>query len=210
MMPATLALLRVSFTDERERNFAIALWGSISVVGIALGPIISGFLLSHFWWGSVFLINVPVVVATFISALLLAPRIAPDKSRKWDFVSSVLALVALAALVEAIKETAHPGQSWSIPSAAAVIGLIASGTFVRRQSRLTDPMLNIALFRNPAFLSGTIAAAAVTFAFAGLQLAITQRFRLVAGFPPPTGRDAGVQCCHRIIADRDDWRRISA
>jgi DHA2 family multidrug resistance protein-like MFS transporter len=184
MMPATLALLRVSFTDERERNVAIAIWGSISVIGIALGPIISGFLLSHFWWGSVFLVNVPVVILAFISTLIVAPKVAPDRSRRWDFISSVLALVSLAALVIAIKETAHAGQSWAIPASAAVIGLIASVLFTRRQSRLADPLLNFALFRNPAFLAGTLAAAFAMFAFAGMQLAITQRFQLVAGFTP--------------------------
>jgi len=179
MMPATLALLRVSFTDEKERNFAIAIWGSISVIGVALGPIISGFLLSHFWWGSVFLVNVPVVALAFISTLIVAPRVAPDRSRHWDFVSSVLALVSLAALVIAIKETAHAGQSWAVPAAAAAIGLIATLLFTRRQSRLADPLLNFALFRNPAFLAGTLAAAFAMFAFAGLQLATTQRFQLV-------------------------------
>ncbi|WP_246022222.1 MFS transporter [Pararhodobacter zhoushanensis] len=184
MMPATLALLRVSFIDERERNVAIAIWGSISVIGIALGPIISGFLLSQFWWGSVFLVNVPVVILAFISTLIVAPKVAPDRSRRWDFISSVLALVALAALVIAIKETAHAGQSWATPTSAAVIGLIASVLFTRRQSRLADPLLNFALFRNPAFLAGTLAAAFAMFAFAGMQLAITQRFQLVAGFTP--------------------------
>ncbi|ATG38012.1 MFS transporter [Paracoccus sp. S4493] len=184
MMPATLALLRVSFTDEKERNFAIAIWGSISVIGVALGPIISGFLLSHFWWGSVFLVNVPVVALAFISTLIVAPRVAPDRSRHWDFVSSVLALVSLAALVIAIKETAHAGQSWAVPAAAAAIGLISTLLFTRRQSRLADPLLNFALFRNPAFLAGTLAAAFAMFAFAGLQLATTQRFQLVAGFTP--------------------------
>ncbi|MFN7073892.1 MFS transporter, partial [Proteus mirabilis] len=94
MMPATLALIRVTFEDDRERNIAIAIWGSLSVVGAALGPIIGGFLLGHFWWGSVFLINVPVVVAAFISALIVAPKVAGDATKPWDVVSSFQALVA--------------------------------------------------------------------------------------------------------------------
>lgn len=188
MMPATLALLRVAFSDERERNFAIALWGSISVVGIALGPLLSGFLLSYFWWGSVFLVNVPVVAAAFGATLIVAPRVAPDPSRRWDILSSVLALIALAALVIAIKEMAHAGggtaRAWLMPAMAAVTGLLASWLFVRRQRHLADPLLNFALFRNPAFSAGTIAAACTLLAFAGLQLAATQRFQLVAGFTP--------------------------
>ncbi len=75
MMPATLALIRITFTVERERNIAIAIWGSISIVGAAIGPIIGGLLLEHFWWGSVFLINVPVVIAAFLPApALLSTR----------------------------------------------------------------------------------------------------------------------------------------
>ncbi|MBF4168585.1 MFS transporter, partial [Enterobacter hormaechei] len=74
MMPATLALIRVTFEDERERNIAIAIWGTLSVVGAALGPIVGGVLLNHFWWGAVFLINVPVVVIAFAATLFVAPK----------------------------------------------------------------------------------------------------------------------------------------
>ncbi|CAM5310208.1 Putative multidrug resistance protein MdtD [Streptomyces californicus] len=104
MMPATLALIRVTFEDERERNVAIAVWGTMAVVGTAPGPIISGILLQHFWWGSVFIINVPVVVIALVATLALAPPNDPDPSKHWDLVSSLLALVALVGLVMAIKD----------------------------------------------------------------------------------------------------------
>lgn len=181
MMPATLALLRICFTEERERNFAIALWGSVSVIGFALGPIISGLLLTRFWWGSVFLINVPVVIVAIIATLAVAPRVAPDRSRHWDVVSSLLALVTLAGLVVAIKEAAHGGQGWIVPLVAGVVG---GALFVHRQQRLAEPLVDFTLFRNPAFMSGVLAAAFSLFAFAGMQLAMTQRFQLVAGFTP--------------------------
>lgn len=115
MMPATLALIRVTFEDDRERNIAIAIWGSLSVVGAALGPIIGGFLLGHFWWGSVFLINVPVVVAAFISALIVAPKVAGDATKPWDVVSSFQALVALSAFVIAIRNLPMPGSRGPSP-----------------------------------------------------------------------------------------------
>ena len=111
MMPATLALIRITFEDERERNLAIALWGCLSIVGNALGPIIGGLLLKHFWWGSVFLINVPVVIAAFISGLLVTPRTLPDLSRPWDKVSSVQVMVFLSALVAAIQAFSHSPPS---------------------------------------------------------------------------------------------------
>ena len=184
MMPATLALVRVTFTVERERNFAIAVWGSLAVVGAALGPIVGGFLLEHFWWGSVFLINVPVAIAAFIATLLVAPKGETDHSKPWDLVSSLQALVALSALVIAIKETAHAGQSWLVPAGALVVAIVASIVFVRRQHRLTFPLLDFSIFRNAAFTSGVMAAAFAMFAIGGIQLVTTQRFQLVAGFSP--------------------------
>lgn len=184
MMPATLALIRVTFDDERERNIAIAIWGSLSVVGAALGPIVGGFLLGHFWWGSVFLINVPVVVIAFVATLIVAPRISGDPSKPWDVVSSLQALVALSALVIAIKEMAHAGSSWTTPAVALGVSLIAAIIFVRRQLRLPFPLLDFSIFRNNAFLSGTFAAAFSLFAIGGVELATTQRFQLVADFSP--------------------------
>ncbi|MDA4925725.1 MFS transporter [Chelativorans multitrophicus] len=184
MMPATLALIRVTFLDERERNIAIAIWGSLSVVGSALGPIVGGFLLEHFWWGSVFLINVPVVIVAFLSTLVVAPKGETDHSKPWDLVSSLQALVALSALVIAIKESAHVGQSWLVPAGAFVVAVVASILFVRRQSRLTFPLLDFSIFRNAAFSSGVMAAAFAMFAIGGIELVTTQRFQLVAGFSP--------------------------
>ncbi|MBZ9678586.1 MFS transporter [Mesorhizobium sp. ES1-1] len=184
MMPATLALIRVTFIDERERNIAIAIWGSLSVVGSALGPIVGGFLLEHFWWGSVFLINVPVVIVAFLSTLIVAPKGETDHSKPWDLISSLQALVALLALVIAIKESAHAGQSWLVPAGAFVVAVVASILFVRRQSRLTFPLLDFSIFRNAAFSSGVMAAAFAMFAIGGIQLVTTQRFQLVAGFSP--------------------------
>lgn len=184
MMPATLALIRVTFIDERERNIAIAIWGSLSVVGSALGPIVGGFLLEHFWWGSVFLINVPVVIVAFLSTLIVAPKGETGHSKPWDLISSLQALVALSALVIAIKESAHAGQSWLVPAGAFVVAVVASILFVRRQSRLTFPLLDFSIFRNAAFSSGVMAAAFAMFAIGGIQLVTTQRFQLVAGFSP--------------------------
>ena len=184
MMPATLALISVTFENERERNIAIAIWGSLSVIGAALGPIVGGFLLGHFWWGSVFLINVPVVMIAFVATLFVAPKIAGDPSKPWDIVSSLQALVALSALVIAIKETAHAGSSWVTIALALGVSIVASIVFVRRQLRMPYPLLDFSIFKNKAFLSGTFAAAFSLFAIGGVELATTQRFQLVAGFSP--------------------------
>jgi DHA2 family multidrug resistance protein-like MFS transporter len=184
MMPATLALIRITFEDERERNLAIALWGCLSVVGNALGPIVAGLLLEDFWWGSVFLINVPVVIAAFIGGVLVTPFTPTDRSRPWDKHSSVQVMIFLFALVTAIQALSHPAPSVPTIVAAVSVALIVGAQFVRRQTRLPYPLLDFKIFRNPAFMSGVLGAAFAIFALAGVQLITTQRFQLVAGFSP--------------------------
>ena len=184
MMPATLALLRLSFDDERERNLAIAIWGSLSVVGAALGPILGGMLLERFWWGSVFLINVPVVIAALIATVVIAPRNDPDPTKRWDLTSSVQATIGLVGTVLFIKELAHVPQNWSVVVVAAVAAVVGFTLFLRRQRRLEEPLLEFSIFRNKAFTGGVLAAAFAMFTIAGAQLITTQRFQLVEGFSP--------------------------
>ncbi|CAM5516961.1 MFS transporter [Streptomyces atroolivaceus] len=184
MMPATLALIRVTFEDERERNVAIAVWGTLAIVGSALGPIISGLLLQSFWWGSVFLVNVPVVIVALVATLVLAPPNDADPTKRWDLPSSLLALVALVGLVMAIKETAKPEPAPLFIGVAVLAAAVGGWAFARRQRRLPYPLLDFAIFRNRAFLAGVLAAGFSMFAVAGVQLITTQRFQLVEGFTP--------------------------
>ncbi|ACU36059.1 MFS transporter [Actinosynnema mirum] len=184
MMPATLALIRLSFTDERERNLAIAVWGSVAVVGAALGPVLGGLLLRHFWWGSVFLVNVPVVLVALVATALVAPKGVADRSKQWDALSSLQVMVGLVGLVLVIKELA--AATVSLPVLAVALPASAAGfwAFARRQRSLAHPLLDFALFRNPVFLAGVLSAGVAMFAMAGVQLVTTQRFQLVAGFSP--------------------------
>ncbi|WP_084078678.1 MFS transporter [Demequina sp. NBRC 110057] len=184
MMPATLALIRLTFHDARERNLAIAIWGSLSVVGAALGPIVGGTLLAHFWWGSVFLINVPVILVTLVAVGVVAPRNDPDPTKSWDLVSSLQALVGLVGAVLVIKELAHVPQHWPTIVVAALASAAGCTAFVRRQRRLAQPLLSFAIFRNRAFSGGVLAAVFSMFAIAGAQLVTTQRLQLVEGFSP--------------------------
>ncbi|PZF63492.1 MFS transporter [Curtobacterium sp. MCPF17_047] len=184
MMPATLALIRVAFTNDHERNVAIAVWGSVAVLGGALGPIVSGLLLEPFWWGSVFLINVPVAVIALVAALFLAPPNDPDLTKKWDLLSSVYAMITLVGAVVAIKEIAHRPPSALVIGGALVAAVIGAVLFTRRQARLPYPLLDFTIFRNPAFSSGLLGAGLGMFAFAGVQLVTTQRFQLLEGMTP--------------------------
>ena len=195
MMPATLALIRITFPVERERNLAIAIWAAVATVGMALGPIVSGVLLEFFWWGSVFLVNVPIVLAASVLIIMVGPANVADPRRRWDGVSSAQVMVGLAASVLALKTIAETPVDWPVFFLSAVVGIVSLTVFARRQMRLTrlslrpegrdvEPLMDFTIFRNAAFSAGVVAAGASIFAIAGLQLATTQRFQLVEGFSP--------------------------
>lgn len=184
MLPATLALIRVTFRDEHERNIAIAVWGTLSVVGSAFGPIVGGLLLEHFWWGSVFLINVPVAVVAFLATLVVAPANAPSPRQQWDLLSSVYAMLGLVGLVLAIKEIAHTPPAWSVVAGALAACVTGFTLFARRQQLLPQPLLDLGIFRNRVLVSGVVAAASAMFAISGAQLLTAQQLQLVEGFTP--------------------------
>lgn len=184
MMPATLALIRITFTEERERNTAIGVWGSVAVIGAAAGPVVGGLLLEHFWWGSIFLINVPIVLVTIAATIVVAPANMPNPSKHWDAISSLYALLTLSGLVMTIKELANPERTWWLLAASAVIATVGAVAFARRQRRLADPLLAFDIFRSRIFTGGVLAAGGAMFAVAGLELLTTQRFQLVLGYSP--------------------------
>ena len=184
MMPATLALLRNTFHDVRERNIAIGIWGSVATIGAAAGPVIGGFLLEHYWWGSVFLINVPVVVIALVSTFVLAPKNHANPARHWDLISSLLAMIAMMGAVTLIKELAHQPVNFAMLGLATITMLIGGYAFSRRQAQLTEPQLTLDVFKNPLFSAGVLGAGLAMFVIAGVELTATQRFQLAVGFSP--------------------------
>ncbi|MFP7366181.1 MFS transporter [Corynebacterium callunae] len=184
MMPATLALIRITFTAERERNTAIGVWGSVAIIGAALGPIIGGTLLEYFWWGSVFLINVPVAIIAVIATIIVAPGNIPNPEKQWDFLSSLFALFTLAFLILAIKEAVSPTRSWAVIGLALIISVGGAVSFSKRQKKIKEPLFDASLFRNPLFSGGVIAAGFSMFAISGIEMTTSQRFQLSSGFSP--------------------------
>lgn len=184
MMPATLALIRLTFEDEIERNTAIGIWGSIAVVGAAAGPTVGGFLLEHFWWGSVFLVNVPIVIIALILTAFLAPPNVANPAKHWDFLSSLYALITLASLVLVIKSVASSHLNAMLIGGALAACLIGAFLFTRRQHKLEEPLLTFDIFRSPIFSGGVLAAAGAMFGMAGLEMTTTQKLQLVDLYSP--------------------------
>lgn len=184
MLPATLALIRVGFADERERALAISVWACLSLVGAILGPLLGGWLLGHFHWGALFLVNVPIIAIAWLGTWFVAPEQRNPNADPWDLPLSMLALLALSSLVLAIKTATHPPIDLGVLGAALAAGLVAGLAFVRRQRRLHHPLLDFSLFRNPAFAAGVLGAVSVTFTTGGVLLGVSQRFQWVAGYTP--------------------------
>lgn len=184
MMPATLALLRLTFRDVRERNTAIGIWGSVAALGAAAGPLVGGFFLEHFWWGSVFLLNVPIVLIALVGTWLIAPANHPDPTRHWDFASSWWAMWAMAGFVLIIKTATHPPIHWLLLVISAIVAVVASWLFAIRQRRLAQPVLSMDVFSNKVFNAGVVGAALAMFILSGNDLMTAQRFQLSAGFTP--------------------------
>jgi DHA2 family multidrug resistance protein-like MFS transporter len=184
MMPATLSIIRLTFTDERERSLAIGIWSAIASGGAALGPVAGGVLLEYFWWGSVFLINVPVVaIALLLSAYNLEDR-PLGSARKWDLVGSIQIMIALIALTYAVKELAKRDASMTVFAVVFAVGAIAAFIFVRRQFSGREPLIDFTLFQNRLFSIGVFAALVASGAITGMELVFSQRLQLIEGFSP--------------------------
>ncbi|MEU0453872.1 MFS transporter, partial [Streptomyces sp. NPDC006129] len=183
LMPATLALIRNLFHDPRERSLAVGIWGATASAGTAVGPIVGGFLLEHFWWGSVFLINLPVMAVLVLVGIRLLPESRTANPGPWDLVSVVLSLVGMIGIVYAVKEAATHGFAWST-LAAGLLGAAALHGFVRRQLTLPAPLLDMRLFRNRGFSGAVLADLLTILGLSGLVFFLSQYLQLVQGRRP--------------------------
>lgn len=184
MMPSTLALLRFSFHEPKEFNLAVAIWGSVATIGSSLGPIVSGVLLEHFWWGIVFLINVPVVVLSIIGTLIYVPKNTISKVTPWDIKSAVLFMLGLSGLVLFIKEVFKTDSNLYLIFVSAFLALIGLTLFINRQLKLEHPILKLSIFKIPKLRAGVVGAFVSLFVIGGLQLITSQRYQLIADMTP--------------------------
>lgn len=196
LMPSTLSLLRSIFTDRAQRRTAIAIWAAGFASGSALGPIVGGFLLAHFWWGSVFLMAVPVLVLFLVLAPFLLPESRDPDGHPLDPWSAVLVLVAMLALVFGIK-TAAKGGALGLGLAALAVGLVVIVVFVRRQLRLAHPMIDVRLFATGAFSGAVLVNLLSVFSLIGFLFFVSQQLQLVHGYAP---MDAGLALLPGVLA----------
>jgi len=181
--PSTLSLLRNMFHDPAQFSAAVGVWVSGFSAGSAIGPLLGGVLLERFWWGSVFLISVPVMVVLLITAPLLLPEYRDLNAGRLDLVSAALSLISVLAVIYGLKQIAVEGLGW--PSALTIVaGLAVCTFFVRRQRTLADPLIDLKLFASRAF-SGSLAMymLSVLFVF-GIFYFTGQYLQLVAGMSP--------------------------
>jgi len=180
LMPSTLSMVRALFHDERQRGQAVGAWTGVMTAGVGLGPVLSGFLLAHFWWGSVFLVNLPAMALLMVAGPLLLPRSEPRPGRRFDVVSSVLSLGAVLPTVYGIKQWATHGTDarWIACIAA---GLVLGVLFARRQQRHPDPMIAPALLRNRRFRAALAGNVVCAFALIGNAVFMTGYLQLVLG-----------------------------
>ncbi|MFD9564994.1 MFS transporter [Streptomyces sp. NPDC059994] len=183
LMPSTLALIRNIFHDPRERSLAVGIWGAAASAGAAVGPVVGGFLLENFWWGSVFLINLPVMAVLVLVGIKLLPESRDPNPGPWDVVSVLLSLVGMVAIVYAVKEAAANGFGLEIAGVAAV-GVLALVWFVRRQLTLDSPLLDIRLFHHRGFSGAVLADLLTILGLSGLVFFLSQFLQLVQGRSP--------------------------
>lgn len=184
MMPATLSIIRVTFTNERELALAIGIWGSVSSGGAGLGPIVGGLLLEHYWWGFVFLINLPIAIIAIVLTLIYVPNHKGNKATKWDLTGSIQIMISMVGIIYSIKEFTRRGGAPVFAAIGAVIGILALIIFIRRQNKSTNPLFDLSLFKITRFSTGFITAMVGTFAQMGVQYIVTQHLQLVEGLSP--------------------------
>ncbi|GHE02201.1 MFS transporter [Streptomyces alanosinicus] len=183
LMPATLALIRNLFHDPRERSLAVGIWGATASAGTAVGPIAGGFLLEHFWWGSVFLINLPVMAVLVLVGIRTLPESRNPNPGPWDLISVVLSLVGMIGVVYAVKEAATHG--FTAPTlAAGLLGAAALYGFVHRQLTMATPLLDMRLFGRRGFSGAVLADLLTVLGMSGLVFFLSQFLQLVQGRRP--------------------------
>jgi DHA2 family multidrug resistance protein-like MFS transporter len=183
LMPSTLALMRSTFNDPVERSFAIGVWSAMGAAGAAAGPLFGGALLQHFWWGSVFLVNVPIMALVLVIGLPTLRESRNPAPGSLDLLSAGLSMVGIIGIVYAIKELAIEGLTTQYV-VVGVIGVVAMTWFIRRQMTLEHPLLDVRLFSNGPFTGAVLGTLLSVFGLAGAVFFFSQYLQFIKGLEP--------------------------
>jgi DHA2 family multidrug resistance protein-like MFS transporter len=184
IMPATLSILRQVFPDRRERAVAIGVWSAVAAVGAAVGPLLGGFLLEYFWWGSVFLINIPLMLVSLPVGRRLLPESTGPGDGPWDVLGALMAALGLCGVVLGIKRVGDGAVLSVLTLGALLLGVALLILFVRRQRRRSHPLVDLAMFARPAFGTSVGCIVLAMLALVGLELIAAQYLQLVLGLSP--------------------------
>ncbi|MYS32639.1 DHA2 family multidrug resistance protein-like MFS transporter [Streptomyces sp. KhCrAH-43] len=185
IMPATLSILRQVFPDRRERAVAIGVWSAVAAVGAATGPVVGGFLVEHYWWGSVFLVNIPLMALILPVGRLLLPESRGNDDGPWDVLGALMAAAGVLGVVLGVKR-AGTGEGLTGPATLVplLLGAALLAAFVRRQRRRAHPLIDIGMFARPAFSTAVGCIVLAMLALVGLELVAVQYLQLVLGLSP--------------------------
>ncbi|GAA2604506.1 MFS transporter [Streptomyces roseoviolaceus] len=183
LMPSTMALVRTLFTDPAQRTKAIGVWSGVMTAGIALGSVMSGVLVEHFWWGSVFLVNLPAMVLLLVLGPLLLPESKNPRQGRFDWLSVPLSMAAVLPVIYGLKELASEG--WNVRYVLSVtIGLLFAALFVHRQRTAVSPLISPELFRNRGFSPSVVLNLVAAFGMMGSAYFTTQYIQSVLDKSP--------------------------
>jgi MFS transporter, DHA2 family, multidrug resistance protein len=183
LAPSTLSLIRNMFLDPKQRTVAIGVWVASYSAGGAIGPVIGGMMLEYFWWGSVFLIAVPVMILLLTLGPIFLPEFKDPNAGRLDFASALLSLAAVLSMIFGLKKIAEHGMGW-MPVLSILVGIGIGALFLRRQRRLADPMIDLNLFASPAFSAALTIYTLVTFIVFGAFIFIFQYLQLIQNLSP--------------------------
>lgn len=182
ILPATLSAVRNTFLDEKQRNFALGIWATVGGGGAAFGPLLGGFLLEHFHWGSVFLINVPIMLAVLALTVFVIPKQAGQPKQNLNLLQAIVLVVAILSMIYAVKTVMHGFTVWAILIFAVGFSLLVG--FIRKQLTSTSPMIDIQLFKHPVIATGVVMAIVSMMALVGFELLISQELQFVYQLSP--------------------------
>ncbi|MFF2508588.1 MFS transporter [Streptomyces sp. NPDC058067] len=185
IMPATLSILRAVFPDRRERAVAIGVWSAVAAIGAATGPVLGGFMVEHFWWGSVFLINIPLMAIMLPLGRLILPESKGRTDGPWDVVGALMAAVGMLGVVYGVKRFGvHRDLLDPVTVGPLLVGIALLMVFVRRQRRREHPLVDMKMFARPAFSTAVGCIVLAMLALVGLELIAVQYLQLVLGLTP--------------------------